>query len=172
MTYQQRCSHFLCDCTCTWQGGGAATGQRAPLSCVCIRSHSCPCGQHRCPHEHQVRGFLSAHIFPADPAVHGGGEGDTAIHLGRLHHKAPSSYYYIYVQVREMRQIARRLRKAVGPCGRLFQRDKSDNQLKGEGKDRHEPACRGCSLSAIAILCFFIFPHVLLSLAVPPERSA
>ena len=63
---------------------------RAPLSCVCIRSHSCPCGQHRCPHftalpdrDLSRRAVLTAHL-----TAHRGGEGDKRIHP-ISNHKCP-----------------------------------------------------------------------------------
>lgn len=58
------------------------------ISCHGLEEAGCPCGQRRCPHEHQVRGFLSAHSFLADPAVRGGGEGDKRIHP-ISNHKCP-----------------------------------------------------------------------------------
>ena len=89
MTYQRRCSRFLCDCTCTWQGGGAATGQRAPLSCRGLEV-GCPFGQRRCPHftalpnmDLSRRTVLTAHL-----TARGGGEGDRRIHP-ISNHKCP-----------------------------------------------------------------------------------
>ena len=89
MTYRQRCSH-LCDCTCTWQGGGAATGQRAPLSCRGLEEVGCPCGQRRCPHFTALpdRNLSRWAVLTAHLAAHRGGDGDKRIHP-ISNHKCP-----------------------------------------------------------------------------------
>ena len=90
MTYQQRCSRFLCDCTCTWQGGGAATGLCAPLSCHGLEEAGRPCGQRRCPHFTALpdRNLSRWAVLTAHLAAHRGGDGDKRIHP-ISNHKCP-----------------------------------------------------------------------------------